>query len=466
MEQLPPDPPEVHSLDEARVVIAALWKVALRVQALEARVAELEAENAELRARLDGGGDEKKPPAWVKANTKRRRRKKKGPKKGHKPARRTVPGKVDEVLEYSLDDCPDCGSQLRAPSGVQTHIDIEVEPVVPRVREHVFDRYWCSCCKTMVRSAKAATVPRSKYGPRLHALVAWLKYGLGMTLGKIHAFLREQSGLELSTGVLSEILTRVGCRLTPAYDALVEAVRRQSVLYADESGWRVDGINHYLWVFTNDELCVYQIRRSRGSQVLIDLLGKRFPGVLCSDFYAAYNVIKGPKQKCLVHLMRDLRKLRETDEDPVAQTFSRKLISALKRVFKLHGRREEMAAAAFDKQARSTRTRILNLAFDHLKSLHADCRRLAKRISKHRRELFVCLEIPEVEPGNNHAERGVRPAVLMRKTSYGNRSDRGRRTQEVVMSLIQTCRKRGIDFMEWAIDALVAAVPPPLPLSG
>ena len=218
-----------------------------------------------------------------------------------------------------------------------------------------------------------AAVPRSKYGPRLHALVAWLKYGLGMTLGKIHAFLWEQCGLELSTGVLSEILTRVGRRLTLPYDALVEAVRRQSVLYADESGWRVDGVNHYLWVFPNDKPCVYQIRRSRGSQVLLDLLGKRFGGVLCSDFYVAYGVIEGPKQKCLVHLMRDLRKLRATDEDPVAQAFSRKLIAALKRVFKLHGAREQMPVAAFDKQVKATRTRILNLAFDHLKSSHADC---------------------------------------------------------------------------------------------
>lgn len=466
MEPLSPDPPEVHSLEEARLVIAALWKVALRVEALEARVAELEAENSELRAELHRlkDLDDKKPPSWAKANIKRRRRKKKGPKKGHKPAKRTVPGEVDEIREYPLDECPDCGGRLGEPSGVQTHIDIEIEPVVPTVREHVFDRYWCSCCKAMVRSRKADVVPRSKYGPRLHALVAWLKYGLGMTLGKVQAFLREQCGLELSTGTLSELLARVGDRLAPAYDDLLDMVRRQSVLYADESGWRVDGVNHYLWVFTNDDLCLYQIRRSRGSQVLVDLLGKSFPGVLCSDFYAAYGVIEGPKQKCLVHLMRDLRKLRESDDEPVAQSFSRKLIAALKRIFKLHGAREQMLPAAFDKQAKAARTRVLNLAFDHLKSKHPDCKRLAKRISKHRQELFVCLEIPEVEPGNNQAERGVRPAVLMRKTSYGNRSDRGRRVQEVLMSLIQTCRKRGVDFMEWAVEALVAPEPPPLPL--
>ena len=253
LEHSPPRPPEVHSLEQARLLIALQWEI---IQQQQPRIEALEAELGKLRALLEGRDDDApKTPPWVKPNKPpRRRRKKKGPKKGHEPAKRTVPERIDEVHEHELDGCPACGGELGGAVDVQTHVDIELPPIVPIVREHVLLRYWCPCCKKLVRSCGADVVPRSKYGPRLHVFVSWLKFGLGVTLQKIQALLWELMGLRISTGVLSEMVSRTGERLAPSYDELVAVLREQSVLYADESGWRVDGVNHYLWVFTNDDL--------------------------------------------------------------------------------------------------------------------------------------------------------------------------------------------------------------------
>ena len=473
MQPSSPNLPGVHTLEDARVVIKALWEIAQGVSTLQAQVTHLAAENTALTARvqeleqenaaLRADNDKTNPPSWVKPDRKKRRRRKTGAKKGHKPAKRTCPEFPDQEPDYPLDDCPECQGPLGDFVDIKTHTDIEIPTVKPIIRKHTFYRYWCPCCKRLVRTKTAPVVPRSLYGPRFHAFVAWCKFGLGLTLGKIQALLSERYEMQVSTGVLSEMLSRTGKRLKAAYDALVASLAQQAVLYADESGWRVEGKNHYLWVFTNDDVAVFHIDRSRGSQVLVEILGSTFDGVLCSDFYSAYNVLGGPKQKCLVHFLRDLRTLREKDESSEAQAFSRALIAVFKGVFSLHRRRSDVSIAAFQKQYKRLRTRLLNLARAYRNSEHADCQRLAKRVLKHRQELLVCLEVEGVEPGNNFAEQQVRPAVLMRKTSYGNRSERGQRVQEIVMSLIQTCRKRSVDFVEWATEALTAPEPPPLP---
>jgi len=445
---LPDDPLLPTTLEEAWAIIRAQHQRSLQLhaiivdqdQAIEALTKRIE--------ELEKGG--KGPPPWVKPNVKKRRRKK-GPPRGHKGASRSKA--VDLPEETHLHDgefCPDCGHALGPVVEVQHKQDIEIPLQRAVHRLHEFHRRYCPGCKRLVRATTDAVVSRSDYGPNVHGVLAYLKYGLGMTLGKIQDLMDRVYGVQLSTGVISEILMRLASRSEDLYERMRSSLAGQAVLHADETGWRVEGRNHWLWCFGNDDVVVYHIDPSRGSQVVQTVLGDRFDGVLCTDFYSAYGALHSRKQKCLVHLLREVRKVRDDyPDDAEVRAFCLRMIALVRRGFRLKAARGEMRESEYRARVqRYTRTffnTYVGLHFDH-----PDCQRLARRITRFRRELFVFLEVDEVLPHNNPAELMVRPAVLMRKTSYGNRSDRGRRAQQIFLSLIRTLRLRGEDFIRFA----------------
>ena len=150
-----------------------------------------------------------------------------------------------------------------------------------------------------------------KPSTNVHGLLAYLKHGLGMTLGKVRALMARAYGVQLYTGTISEFLMRLGAKAQGLYEHMRRGLTNESMLHADETGWRVEGKNHWLWCFGNHDVVVYHIDPSRGAKVVEAMLGNRFDGVLCTDFYSAYGAINSRKQKCLVHLLRDVRKLRD-----------------------------------------------------------------------------------------------------------------------------------------------------------
>ena len=192
-----------------------------------------------------------------------------------------------------------------------THVQIDLpEPGKVIVTEFKVGSSYCKDCKKY-HSAAHSRVANSLYGPRLHSYVSYLKFGLGLTLGKIQKLLIEQYSLELSTGQISEIILRTGNKFEGAYSDLKTKLLDQSHLHVDETGWRVDGDNAWLWSFSNDDVSVYTIDPTRGQSVVEDVLGESFAGVLCSDFYGAYSKIESKKQKCWSHILRDAKNLNE-----------------------------------------------------------------------------------------------------------------------------------------------------------
>ena len=450
---LPDDPDRPVSLEDAESQVQQLYELLRQyhdvivdqdgaIETLQKRIAELE--------KALGDDDDKGPPPWAKPNVKKRKKKKKGPKKGHKGASRKRFDHVEESHVHDGEYCPDCASLLGPTVEVQDKQDIEVQLRVAIQRLHQFHRHYCPGCKRLVRPSTTTVVPRSDYGPNVHGLLAYFKYGLGMTLGKVSDLMRRVYGVDISTGTISEILMRLGFKAESLYERMCASLRGASMLHADETSWRVDGQSHWLWCFGNDDVVVFHIDPSRGAKVVEAMLGERFDGVLCTDFFSAYGPIDSRKQKCLVHLLREVRKIRDTypDEDEV-QRFSAKLLSLVRRGFRLKTTRGKLDEDAYKAKVRRYITTFSN-AFVGRKFEHPACQRLAKRITKFRRELFVFLEVDEVLPHNNPAELMVRPAVLMRKTSYGNRSDRGRRAQQIFMSLFRTLQLRGQDIIRFA----------------
>ena len=227
-------------------------------------------------------------------------------------------------------------------------------------------------------------------------------------------------------------------------------MRQQDHLHVDETGWRLDGKNGWLWSFSNQDVSVYTIDPSRGQCVVEDVLGEVFAGVLCSDFYGAYHKIDSAKQKCWAHILRDLKNLREREPTNLEiRYFASRLQNFFERGKTL---REEMARnKIIDSRLKRLRTNTENFSFRKFR--HPELQTLAKRLIKYRNEMYTFIE-KNLEPTNNNAEREIRPAVLLRKISYGNRSDQGSLNQAIMMSVIRTMEKRGQHFGHLASDLL------------
>jgi transposase len=190
--------------------------------------------------------------------------------------------------------------------------------------------------------------------------------------------------------------------------------------------------------------------------VVTEFLGESFEGMLVSDFFAAYNVVAHEqRQVCLAHLLREIKKVSARDQTPEWQAFAKKLKRLLRDALRLAGH-PDRSALKFLMLRYRLQCRLTELC--NTEHEHPDCRRLTKRLIRHRDSLIEFLYNPDVPPDNNRAEREIRPAVIARKNSFHNMSDRGARTQSILMSVYRTLKLRGYDPLETIADALAAHI--------
>ena len=239
------------------------------------------------------------------------------------------------------------------------------------------------------------------------------------------------------------------------YEEIHEQILDSGRLHADETGWRVSGKTHWLWCFGNDTSVFYMIDRSRGSPAIKKFFTRAFEGVLITDFWSPYDsVCCAEKQKCWPHLLRDAASVDEKTEDENWKSFSRRLASIYRDAKKLQGNRETLEESAYDHSVGLLEARIHKLACESWE--HADANRLSKRLSKYGSELLTFLWHENVPSDNNHGERLIRPAVMIRKNSYCNHSNRGALTQSVLMSVLRTLRLRGCNPIDELLSALAS----------
>jgi transposase len=286
-------------------------------------------------------------------------------------------------------------------------------------------------------------MPNATLGHHVIALSSWFHYGLGVTIGQVKDILASHLHTEITAGGLIDGWQRLAEALLPWYEQIAHDARCGAVLHADETGWRVDGRTHWLWCFSNHRSCYYLIDESRGSPALQKFFVETYRGTLVSDFWAAYaNVYAGDYQKCIPHLLRELLKVDDRNDDPRWKAFSKQLKRLLRDGLRLHKRSD------FSKDRYASRIGLINRRLWKLADAtyhDADAVRLAERIGRYRDYLFTFLDTPGVPPDNNHAERMIRPAVILRKNSLCNRSGQGAATQAVLMSIYRTLKLRGLD---------------------
>lgn len=399
--------------------------------------------------------------------TKGQRGRKPGAKKGHRASRRSAPQRIDWQAEHRADNCPDCGSRLKRCVETRIRYTEDIPDLQPEVTEHTLHRDWCPRCKKKVEPPVVDALPGSQLGNRVLVLSAWLHYALGNTLSQIVEVFNFHLQMKISAGGLIEMWYRLQAILFTWYEEIQTQALNSAVLHADETGWRVNGKTHWLWCFCTQDLTYYMIDRARGSPALCKFFIEEFAGTLVSDFWGAYNAVQcALRQTCLVHLLRELEDT-ERYKSPGKNwpSFAKKLRRLVGDAIRLWRRKAEMPPEEYlSRRARLT-TRLQSLIDTDWNDLHA--KRLIKRLRRHQDDLFTFLDQEHVPFHNNHAEGCIRPAVIIRKNSYGNRSQRGADCQAVLMSVFRTLKQRGHDPIRSVITALehylLTGQLPPLP---
>lgn len=441
---------------EARVVQDQIQLSKLRDSSakLDGRVKELE------RLLLEATRASKRQAAPFSRNKPKEKPKKPGRPEGHEAALRPspVPREISEVIDVPLDGCPCCGGPIE---DVQSHEQVvtDLPPIQPVSKKYVTHSAWCRRCCRRVRSrhaeqtSDAAGAAGNQIGGKAMALAAEMKHRLGVSYRKITDLFGHHFGLSVCAAALVRAGQRLARFAAGTYEALITIIRSSSVVYGDETGWRINADSAWLWVFTNDLVTVYLIRKDRGQAVIREVLGPHFRGVLSSDCCASYDPIEVDKQKCNGHILKDLSAI-EAIKTPATGRFSRETTSVLRDAIALKrrfdgGELSEHGLASVRGRIEARMDNILGRTYRD-----PDNRRLANRLIKHREHLFTFLYRKGVEPTNNHAERALRPAVIARKLSAGNRSPTGAETHGIIASLAQTARQNGRDFIAAAKEIL------------
>lgn len=424
-------------------------------------------ETATPAPRIDPAAPSAQTPPYLKPARKGRAQKR-GARPGHTGQRRPQPTKIDRREEHTLTACPDCqGSVTLCAASRRRIIEDIPEDIQPVVTEHTIRRYWCGVCRKHVEPTVPDALPGSQIGLRVGVLSAFLHYLLGTTLSQIIDVFNFHLHFKISAGGLVQMWQRLREMLFAWHLEIQEQALSSAVLHADETGWRVDGKTHWLWCFTTPTLTFYMIDRCRGSPALKKLFKREFAGVLVSDFWGAYNAVAcAHKQKCLPHLLRDLKRTTHYHHPGGDWPAFAKLLKRLIRdALRLSKRRGALSKEPWSRRVERLKRRLHDLIEQPWEQKHA--RRLVKRLRRHESEMLTFLDHEGVPSDNNHAERMVRPAVIVRKNSYANGSEDGAATQSVLMSVFRTLKQRGYHPVATVVKALRTALQtgqlPPLP---
>src|ERR1017187_4549440 len=449
------------------------------------RIAHLEAENAclqqKLAAALKNSSTSCKPPSSdivkpKKPLPKGGKKRKKGGQPGHEQHLRSPfpPEAVNRFEPHTLDCCPDCGVALvlsrRVPEVLQ-QVEIIDTPTV--VTEHQGLAYWCPHCrKVHYASMPEAVLKAGLFGPRLTALVAFMKGVCHASFSTIRKFLRDVVRVEVSRGYLAKLIGKVSESLALAYAEWFELLPGEAGLNIDETGHKENGQKFWTWCFRAQVYTLFRIDKSRGSKVLIEVLGEEFNGVLGCDYFSAYRKYMREcdvlVQFCMAHLIRDVKFLLTLPGREV-QAYGQRLRDALRNLFGVIHRREKMSAAGFQKALEAAREQVLKAATTRVPDTK-QARNLAKRFRDNGEAYFRFITTPGIDPTNNLAEQAIRFVVIDRHITQGTRSEKGRRWCERIWTVIATCAQQGRAAFQFLLDSVHAhfggGSPPSLLPSG
>ena len=356
--------------------------------------------------------------------------------------------------------CPDCGGAVIpiADAPVRRHQIAELVPKPVEIWEYVRSKYHCCSCGWQGYAELPLGMREDfSYGGLLSSLVGWLGYGGHLSWAKQRYLVATIFGIPLSQGSLAKMHRWFCESLYPSYEQWWQYIQQPGIRCVDETSYRLDGVNYWLWVATSAEVCVMFLAPTRSSKEVKSLLGENFEGILTSDCWSAYSPQAAKaKQKCLAHIGRDLEALK-TSNFASNRLFAQQVLPILDSARRAH--RDYHAGQLALSQLQNHRLIAeaeLATVIDNPpeKGWAYDAQTLANRFRRYWSDWFTFLSEPEVKPDNNDAERALRPVVVHRKVSGGARSHWGGQLVAMMFSFLETMRLQGKNSVEELFNLL------------
>jgi transposase len=450
-----------HSAPE--VIVEVLLQMSARIEELERKVALLTRDSSNSSKPPSSDGPAAKPKARRPIKSKKR---KPGGQPGHKGANRDLipTEEVNEVIPVYPNACGNCGAALTLepdsdePTGKYwRHQVLDIPEPKPEVTEYHLHCIRCSCGAE--NWGKIPQTARSGFGPRLTALLAHLTGLHRVTRRGCQEIAKTIFGIDISLGSVCKLHQEVSESLAPAHEKTRQTLPDQPVLNIDETGWKKQGVSCWLWVVVTPLIAFYHIAASRGAKVLKDILGAEYKGILCSDMYSAYKAFhNGARQFCWAHIIRAIKGIKHSCRSPDAVRFSMWMLAETGRMFALwHAFKDgHLDRETLVRKSVPIRSRMSKCLQHYCSSYDRDVRKAAKSLLKHWHGLFIFLEYEGVEPTNNSAERGGRPAVQWRKICFGNQSDDGELLTARLLTAERSCILQGRNPFHFLLESVVA----------
>lgn len=412
------------------------------IDSLTKRIAELEKRNAELEAKLTRYENAHTPPSLrQKKSSGKQKQGNLGRPPGWKGTTRPVP-KPDKIVEVTARQCPRCHSLLGKPVRIESRIIEEIpgpEPVT--VTEFLVTHYECPCGERIV--ARHPDCPsEGRFGPRALAHITLLKYSARLPHRKVCEVLEREFGLSITPATVLDVTRRVSSALKREYDDIKRRIRMAKVVYVDETGIKVNGQRYWIWVLTTESDTLVVIRHSRGKNVLKEVLGRKYRGIIVCDGLKSYSNFTMNLQRCWAHILREATFV--ADKAREADGLSRGLHRLYKRLV------DAMAPGPPPhERARLYRNALASMRY-MLKKRYAtkQAQKFAAKVKTAMKHLLTFVLNPEVEPTNNRAERALREHVVIRKIIGTLRNEKGTAIHETVMSCLVTWKQQGLNPYE------------------
>lgn len=372
---------------------------------------------------------------------------KRGAPVGHPGWSRPTLTEYDALVEVAAPAvCPHCGGPVSVYSSQEPSDHLQEDLVAGRPHVTLFrhPKARCRSCRSWVQQAGEGEIPGSVIGPQLRAIAVYLHTDIGMTLRKVPRAIADLFGFRFTPAALIGFEKLLSAAAAPVVDDIRKKIAASDgAVNADETYWILDGGRAYFWVHATDQYIHFQFDTSRAGAVSRDLLGADFAGTLVTDCYSAYDRHGAKaKQKCLAHLGRTAHGWRKlTAPGSVDYRFFDAVKEWVKRGCDFPRRRNRLSPQEQADEKAWLRAELRRLQECPLE--HEKAKTLQERIKRYADCWLVFLDDPRVPPTNNHAERCLRPLVILRKVTFGHRTATGATTMARLMTIQETAKRHG-----------------------
>ena len=463
-------------------VTDTLLEMNQKICTLEKKVKAQEKTIAKLKKNSSNSGkrpssDDITKPKWK--NDKKKGNRKIGGQPGHE--RHVRPPfneyEIDTIEKHLLSGCPHCNGLvdiLDAPPRIIQQVEIKEVPII--LEEHRAYPVRCEqCLKIHYAPFPSEVVKQGLFKTRITATVAYMSNVCHASFSTIRKFFRDIVGVKVSRGYLAKVIQKVSMALEQPYQELLDRLPLETTLNIDETGHKENKERFWTWVFKAELYVLFRIDKSRGSKVLIEVLGEEFQGAIGCDYFSAYRKFMKDFnvsiQFCIAHLIRDIKFLTGLP-DADTKAYGKKLLKRVKSMFKVIHEHENMTALQLEDALQNAKNEILKAALEDVpshinedgKEENNEAQNMAKRFRDNGESYFNFITTPGMDPTNNVAEQAIRFVVIDRHIKQGTRSIKGRKANERLWTVIATCALQGrsaYDFILKAVEAHFKNTPSP-----